>query len=96
LCFFILLISCKYMYMMTWEINLQWSRSYTRVLLNANSHNPIISFIYCFKSIIKRPKKKVGMKLPKINQGKYPGIGKPAIFVVALHKILSVPYKRSR
>jgi hypothetical protein len=34
---------------------------YTRVLLNANSHNPIIFFIYCFKSIIKRPKKKVGM-----------------------------------
>ena len=37
------------------------SRSYTHVLLNVNSHNPIISFIYCFKSIIKRPKKKVGM-----------------------------------
>jgi hypothetical protein len=31
------------------------------LLLNANSHNPIISFIYCFKSVIKRPKKKVGM-----------------------------------
>jgi len=31
------------------------------LLLNANSHNPIISFIYCFKSIIKRLKKKVGM-----------------------------------
>ena len=31
------------------------------LLLNANTHNPIISFIYCFKSVIKRPKKKVGM-----------------------------------
>ena len=31
------------------------------LLLNANSHNPIISFIYCFKSIIKRLRKKVGM-----------------------------------
>ena len=31
------------------------------LLLNANSHNPIISFIYCFKSIMKRSKKKVGM-----------------------------------
>jgi hypothetical protein len=38
------------------------------LLLNANSHNPIISFIYCFKSVIKRPQKKVGMlKLQLIN-----------------------------
>ena len=42
-------------------INFQEKPKLYTLLLNANSRNPIISFIYCFKSIIKRPKKKVGM-----------------------------------